>query len=84
MRQQLSLQVFGPIGLRLLKAYEQYDPLEPGSRVSATFGELLGERPTEDVLAAFQDMAEQQTPASVPSSMKRATRPRECPNTRST
>lgn len=50
LRQQLTLQVFGPIGLRLLKAYEQYDPLEPGSRVSATFGELLGERPTEDVL----------------------------------
>lgn len=54
LRQQLNLQVFVPIGLRLLKAYEQYDILEPGSRVAATFGELLaeqGERPTEDVLA---------------------------------
>ncbi|MCU1719272.1 virulence factor SrfB [Pseudomonas sp. 5P_3.1_Bac2] len=51
LRQQLTLQVFSPLGLRLLKAYEQYDPLDAGTLVSGTFGELLGEeRPTEAVL----------------------------------
>ncbi|MBB3103008.1 virulence factor SrfB [Azomonas macrocytogenes] len=50
LRQQLTLQVFSPIGLRLLKAYEHYDPLDPAALVSATFGELLNERPTSDVL----------------------------------
>lgn len=51
LRQQLTLQVFSPIGLRLLKAYEHYDPLDAGALVSATFGEMLGdERPTDDVL----------------------------------
>lgn len=54
LRQQLTLQVFSPIGLCLLKAYETYDPLEPSSLVSATFGELLGnEQPTADVLDYF-------------------------------
>ncbi|MDO9617517.1 MAG: virulence factor SrfB [Pseudomonas sp.] len=51
LRQQLTLQLFSPIGLRLLKAYEQYDPLDAGTLVSGSFGELLGdERPTDDVL----------------------------------
>lgn len=51
LRQQLTLQVFSPIGLRLLKAYEQYDPLDAGTLVSGTFGELLGdEQPTDAVL----------------------------------
>lgn len=61
LRQQLTLQLFSPIGLRLLKAYEQYDPLDAGTLVRGTFGELLGdERPTDDVLDYFSSAVRRQ------------------------
>jgi len=51
LRQQLSLQVFAPLGLRLLKAYEHYDPLDAGTLLAGTFGELLGAaQPTAEVI----------------------------------
>ncbi len=50
LRQQLTLQVFSPVGLRLLKACEHYDPLDPAARVSTCFGELLAEPATREVL----------------------------------
>jgi hypothetical protein len=52
LRQQLALQVLSPIGLRLLKEYEKYDPLEPGSLGTFTFADLLAghEAPTPDVI----------------------------------
>jgi len=54
LRQQLALQVFAPLGLALLKAYEHYDPLDAGAQFSGTFGELLhGDAPTDDVLDYF-------------------------------
>jgi hypothetical protein len=54
LRQQLTLQVFNPLGLRLLKEYEEYNPLEPKVHVSGTFGELLGDKqPTEHLLQYF-------------------------------
>lgn len=63
LRQQLTLQVFQPIGLRLLKAYEQYDPLDAAQSLNASFGELLaqaGEQPTEDVLNYFNQAVRRQ------------------------
>jgi hypothetical protein len=49
LRQQVSLQLFAPLGLRLLKAYEDYKPLEAGKLFSGTFGELLGgEHPIDE------------------------------------
>jgi len=54
LRQQLVLQLFAPLGLALLKAYEQYDPLNAGTQFSGTYGSLLqGDVPTDDVLTYF-------------------------------
>ena len=53
LRQQLTLQVFSPIGLRVLKEYEGYDPMQKTNALNGkTFGELLEdvEQPTESVL----------------------------------
>ena len=48
LRQQLNLQVFAPLGLALLKAYEQYDPEHPQEVVSQSYAELLGEHAVND------------------------------------
>ncbi|MEA9391535.1 virulence factor SrfB [Acerihabitans sp. TG2] len=50
MRQQLTLQIFSPIGLSILKAYESYDPLDTGAQINTTFGALLLQQPTAKVL----------------------------------
>ncbi len=53
LRQQLTLQIFSPIGLRILKEYEDYDVFSAENKLSgATFGSLLSdvEAPTESVL----------------------------------
>ena len=53
LRQQLTLQVFSPIGLRVLKEYEGYDPMQKNNTLNGkTFSELLEdvEKPTESVL----------------------------------
>jgi hypothetical protein len=61
LRQQATLQLFAPLGLRLLKAYEDYDPLDAGTLFSGTFGELLGdERPTPKVEEYFASAVRQQ------------------------
>ena len=55
-RQQLTLQVFCPLGLALLKAYEDYDPLKGAEAGTATFGEVLKRRgiePSAEVLSYF-------------------------------
>ncbi|WP_075181810.1 virulence factor SrfB [Pantoea sp. 1.19] len=41
MRQQLTLQLFIPLGQQLLSAYERWDPLDALAEVEATFGALL-------------------------------------------
>ena len=43
LRQQLNLQVFTPLGLALLKAYEQYDPEVPVEASTHSYLELLGD-----------------------------------------
>lgn len=43
LRQQLNLQVLTPLGLALLKAYEQFDPLAPAAPVTYTYRQLLTE-----------------------------------------
>lgn len=53
LRQQLTLQIFSPIGLRILKEYEDYDPISNENKLAgATFKTLLSdvEMPTESVL----------------------------------
>lgn len=53
LRQQLTLQIFSPAGIRILEEYENYDPIANINKLtSATFGSLLekAEKPTENVL----------------------------------
>jgi hypothetical protein len=55
LRQQLALQIMYPAGLRVLKEFEQYDPVVGSSVREFTLGELLSEvdPPTEKVLKYF-------------------------------
>lgn len=57
LRQQLTLQVFTPIGLHILKYYEQYEPLKgDNSEFSLTFRELLADTEiTPNVLHFIND-----------------------------
>jgi hypothetical protein len=59
LRQQLALQVLYPVGLALLKRYEQYDPVAGAETRSPSIAELLtdigAEPPTASVLAYFSD-----------------------------
>lgn len=43
LRQQLNLQVFTPLALSVLKAYEDFDPEQPPQPFHYSYGELLGE-----------------------------------------
>lgn len=42
LRQNITLQIFYPLALKLLKAYEQFDPAAPPPTGSVSVGELLG------------------------------------------
>ncbi|WP_109399143.1 virulence factor SrfB [Proteus sp. TJ1640] len=57
LRQQLTLQIFNPIGLRILSQYENFDPLVPHEGINSTFGELLDVQPTEHVRRYIDDAA---------------------------
>ncbi|OON40343.1 virulence factor SrfB [Izhakiella australiensis] len=46
LRQQVTLQIFIPLGQAILEAYERYDPLDLTAEVDAPFGELLQQQPT--------------------------------------
>jgi len=66
LRQQLALQIFAPLGLALLKAYEQYDAQDSAAQFAGSFGELLpGDAPTADVLDYFAG-AVRRAPGSKP------------------
>ena len=53
LRQQLNLQIFVPLGLALLKAYEQYDPAQPQQPVTQTWREVLGDDAVNDGVLDF-------------------------------
>ena len=57
LRQQLNLQVFVPLGLALLKAYEQFDPAQPQAAVEQTWQQVLGEAQINDSVLAFVNAA---------------------------
>lgn len=50
LRQQVTLQIFIPVGQAILEAYEQFDPLELNAEVDARFEELLAQTPTQKLL----------------------------------
>jgi hypothetical protein len=50
LRQQVTLQIFIPVGQAILEAYEKFDPLELNAELDARFGELLAQAPTQKLL----------------------------------
>lgn len=67
LRQQLTLQVFSPLSLAILSRYEQYDPIQGGEGIQATFGELLSAPPTENVLTYVREaVARECGPSAAP------------------
>jgi hypothetical protein len=54
-RQRLALEVFYPLGLRLLHAYERFDPAQPIEPRAAKIGEVLAgaDRPSQHVIDHF-------------------------------
>ncbi|RYU59905.1 virulence factor SrfB [Methylolobus aquaticus] len=54
-RQRLALEVFYPLGLKLLHAYERFDPTQPTEPRVLKIGEALSaaERPSDHVVAHF-------------------------------
>lgn len=57
LRQQLNLQIFVPLGLALLKAYENYDPAQPQEVVEQTWQEVLGTAVINDSVLEFVNAA---------------------------
>jgi hypothetical protein len=59
LRQQFTLQVLLPLGLAILRAYEEFDPIAGAERTVSTFGERLAaagaQAPSPDVLHYFND-----------------------------
>ncbi|KHT08310.1 virulence factor SrfB [Pectobacterium brasiliense] len=64
LRQQVTLQVFIPIGRAILEAYERFDPLDTSAEIESTFGELLEQAPTEKVLEYINTEVQRELPVS--------------------
>jgi hypothetical protein len=62
LRQQLTLQVLYPMGLRIIKEYERYDPLDSGHLGQITVRDLIAEQeaPSHDVLAYVEQAVKRQ------------------------
>lgn len=50
LRQQVTLQLFIPLGQAVLEAYETFDSLDLTAEIDARFGELLAQAPTSKLL----------------------------------
>ncbi|CNF27169.1 putative virulence factor [Yersinia bercovieri] len=50
LRQQTTLQLFIPLGHAILASWEKSDPLDPYAQLEGTFGELLSQPPTANVI----------------------------------
>lgn len=57
LRQQLNLQVFTPLGLALLEAYEAFDPEQPGGPETLTYRERLGEKAISNAVRRYVEGA---------------------------
>lgn len=57
LRQQLNLQVFSPLGLALLKAYEQYDPQVPVDVSNHSYREVLGDNAISQTVLDYVNSA---------------------------
>ncbi len=66
LRQQTTLQLFMPIGHAILSAWEQSDINDPLAGLHATFGELLSQQPTRNVMNYLKQAIDHALPASDP------------------
>ena len=66
LRQQTALQLFMPLGHAVLSAREQSDINDPVAGLHATFGELLSQRPTRNVMNYIQQAIDHALPAGSP------------------
>jgi hypothetical protein len=57
LRQQLNLQVFTPLGLALLAAYETFDPEQPSGPETLTYAQRLGEQAISDSVRRYVEGA---------------------------
>ncbi|GAL58086.1 putative virulence protein [Pseudescherichia vulneris NBRC 102420] len=64
LRQQTTLQLFMPIGHAILSAWEQSDINDPLAGLHATFGELLTQQPTRNVMNYLKQAIDHALPAS--------------------
>ena len=53
----MNLQVFVPLGLALLKAYEHYDPAQPQETIEQTWQQVLGSDAVNDSVVEFVNAA---------------------------
>ncbi len=66
LRQQTALQLFMPLGHAVLSAWEQSDINDPVAGLHATFGELLSQRPTRNVMNYIQQAIDHALPPGSP------------------
>ncbi|WP_336852939.1 virulence factor SrfB [Pseudescherichia vulneris] len=66
LRQQTTLQLFMPIGHAILSAWEQSDINDPLAGLHATFGELLTQQPTRNVMNYLKQAIDHALPAGAP------------------
>lgn len=57
LRQQLNLQIFTPLGLALLEAYEAFDPEQPSGPETLTYGQRLGAQAVSDSVRRYVEGA---------------------------
>jgi hypothetical protein len=57
LRQQLNLQVFAPLGLALLKAYEHYDPQVPQEVTPQSYRQLIGDNAISQTVLDYVNAA---------------------------
>ncbi|PWC12523.1 virulence factor SrfB [Brenneria corticis] len=62
LRQQVTLQIFIPIGRSILEAYEGFDPLDVSAEIESSFGELLEQHPTPKVLEYVNTEVQRELP----------------------
>lgn len=66
LRQQTALQLFIPLGHAVLDFWENSDPDDRLATLEATFGELLTQRPTDNVINYVQQAVQHALPADAP------------------
>lgn len=66
LRQQTALQLFIPLGHAVLSYWENSDPDDRHATLEATFGELLAQRPTDNVINYVQQAVQHALPADAP------------------